>query len=497
MKRKKYAISILAILLLLLVNCKFDSEVLAEFTGGKITRKDLREFYPSFNIPQNENTTAIKYQMSILESIGVESIAGIEAEKQGKTKSEMFKSITELKEKQILVNLYRKTFLEKEMDKIDLDMVSAQMLYIKKDQNNKPSQAKLDSLWNEIQNLKSDKEINALFSKESDELGRKPVAGFVEPQCMNCLKDNILKDIFKEGFEAKETKKFFKSEINNDYFIYRILEIKKIKKSDLLSYMKKKNKEIITLAKEFATKGEEEKKQAEYYLKDEVQVERELEMIVQRYTSELENQVWTNEFKKQIDQSKLQFSKEIQSLFDGLSNELPNFTKEYVLFTKDGKEYKYSDLESEFQKVNIKNITQTKNDSFAFFQSAILPIAIFYDKKESQDLKNSDSYKKEIQSWRNKISWSLLVQDLESKIPVPDDAKLKDIYEVGKNSSYSKPNPSNPNATIPIPFADVKQRIIEEIKSNSLKSEIQKYVETLKSNYQFKVYSDKLKPNAV
>ena len=43
----------------------------------------------------------------------------------------------------------------------------------------------------------SEKEINAYISKETDEDGRKPISGLLEPQCMNCSEENIFRDIFQ------------------------------------------------------------------------------------------------------------------------------------------------------------------------------------------------------------------------------------------------------------------------------------------------------------
>ena len=76
--------------------------------------------------------TAIKYQTSVLETIAVQSIVEIESNKKGYTNSEIYKSILELKEKQLLVNLYRKNFFIKSINLKDMEMAFGQMVYIKK-----------------------------------------------------------------------------------------------------------------------------------------------------------------------------------------------------------------------------------------------------------------------------------------------------------------------------------------------------------------------------
>ncbi len=404
----------------------------------------------------------------------------------------------DLKEKQVLVTLYRKSFLDSATASKDMEVVSSQMLYIMKDKNGNSNTQKADSVWASLQNIKSDSEINAFFTKETDEQGRKPVAGLVEPQCMNCSKENILKDIFSEAHEKNITGQFFKKEINKDIFIYRILEIKKIKKDDFGAYVKKKYKDIISKAKEYATKAtEEEKKLAEYYLRDEVQIGKETDMIVQRNTNDFENNLWLDQFKRIIVESKFEFSKELQDLFDGKLTAIPDFKDTSVLYTDAGKDFMYKDLRAEYNKINLKKKTVTANDIFSFFQTAYLPIALMKDRKEVLALKTSEKFESGITSWKKKICWSLLVEELENGIVLPDEKQLKDIYEAGRQTTYLKQDPTNPNKRDPMSFSEAKPQILEEIRNSKLKSEIQRYAEKLKSEYKLKLFPEKLKPDSL
>ena len=74
---------------------------------------------------------------------------------------------------------------------------------------------------------------------------------------------------------------------------------------------------------------------------------------------------------------------------------------------------------------------------------------------------------------------------------------MKDTYEAGKLYAYSVPSKSNPNKREPIPFEQAKDKIKEELRTAKLKSEMQRQVEKLKSDYHLQIYADKLKAGSV
>ncbi len=493
--RKKISISLITFLSL--TNCNKAGEVLAEFEGTQITRKDLREFYTIINLPQNEQSTSIKYQTSAVESIAVEKMALIEAEKKGKLKTETFKTIYELKEKQVLVGLYRKAILEKNSSNVI--MANGQLVFIKKDQNGKPNQAKFDSIWKSLSEKKTENEIDEIIRSSSDEMGRLPVAGLIEPQCMNCSKDNILVNIFSEAVEQKVTKTFFKKDLEGDLFIYRILEVKEIKKEDMKSYITKSYINFENKAKDFKSTAtnEEHGKLADYYLRDKVQIEREIDMIESKYKNDLDSSIWNDEYKKRLSKSGILFSDLMNRIIEGKEKEFPKFTDNTVLYKKDGVDFTFKNLKSEYDKINLKKRITSDQDIFSFFQSAYLPIYVLSELEEVKSLKSSENFITSMDLWNRKIAWSMIVEDIEKGIVDPDDKQLKDIYEAGKSTTYQKPSPSDPNKMVVMSFEEAKLRILEEIRNTKLKSEIQRLVEKLKSDYKYKLNPDKLKAGSI
>lgn len=478
----------------LISSCRSGEEILAVFDGGVVKRKEFREFYPNHEIPVDQNSTSLKYQTSILETIAVQSIVEMETTKKGYPETAIYKSILELKEKQLLVNLYRKNFIEKTLKSKDLEIVTGQMLYIKKDTNGNPNTVKADRSLSDLQNLKSDKEINSYISKETDEEGRKPIGGFLEPQCMNCSEENILREILVEAYKSNLLNTFTKKEFNGDLFVYRIVEVKKLKVEELESYFSKKFKEFQTLAKEFkATAPDAQKQLADYYLGDEIKLEKEIQMLRDRYKEQIQSKVWNEEYEKISKESGVAFSKEMSTMSE---NELTDSTP---IYNKADKVYTVADLKKDYAKVNMKpnSYTPPIKELLYFFNSAILPITLLGDKDEVKNLKSSEKYESSLALWKKNISWSFFVRDIqETQIQIPDQ-ELKDTYEAGKLYAYSNPSKSDPNKREPIPFAQVKDKIKDELRTAKLKSEMQRQVEKLKSDFHLQIHSDKLKVGSI
>ena len=485
---------ILLSLFTLLSTCRSGEEILAVFDGGSVKRKEFREFYPNHELAIDNNTTSLKYQTSILETMAVQAIIEVEANKKGYQNSEIYKSILELKEKQLLVNLYRKNFMEKALKSKDMEIVFGQMLYIKKDTNGNPNTDKANRALSDLKNLKSEKEINAYISKETDEDGRKPISGLLEPQCMNCSEENILREILIEAYTNNLLETFTQKEFNGDLFVYRILEVKKLKSDDLDSYLSKKFKQFQTLATEFkATASEEQKQLADYFLGDEVKLDKEVQMIGGRYKEQIQNKIWNEEYQNISKESGIQFSTEMTTLSeDKLVDSTP-------IYTKGDKTYTIADLKKDYAKVNMKPNTYIPpiKELLYFFNSAILPIALLAEKQEVKTLSSSEKYESSLAVWKKNISWQFFLKDLqETQIPISEQ-EIKDTYEAGKLYAYSSPSKSDPNKRIPMPFEQVKEKIKEELRTAKLKSEMQRQVEKLKSDYHLQIHSDKLKAGSV
>lgn len=489
---KKIIISL--VLSAVLVTCRSGEEVLAVFDGGTIKRKEFREFYPNHDLAVDNNTTSIKYQSSVLETLAVQSIVEVESEKKGYTKTDLFKSIMDLKEKQILVNLYRKNFIEKELNSNEMEIAYGQMIYIKKDTNGNSNSSKAERALNDLKNLKTEKEIDSYFSKETEEEGRKPISGYLEPQCMNCSEDNILREILIDAFQSKSIKTFNKKDINGDLFVYRITEIKKIKPKELESLLVKRFKEFQTLAKDFKTNAPDELKPlADNYLSEEGRLENEAKMIKDRYVEQMQAKIWNTEYERISKQSGIEFSKEMGTLTE---EQLVDTTP---IYTKAGKTYTLGDLKNEYAKVNMKpqKYEPQPKELLYFFNSAILPVSLLSDNSDVKNLKSSEKFESQLSLWKKNISWSFFVRDIQNIQLEVSEQEIKDTYEAGKLYTYSAPSKADPNKREPIPFAQVKDKIREDIRSSKLKAEMQKQIEKLKTDYHLVLKSDKLKAGSI
>ena len=267
-----------------------------------------------------------------------------------------------------------------------------------------------------------------------------------------------------------------------------------MKATDLESHLSKKFKEFQTLAKDFkATAPDDQKQLADYYLGDEVKLEKEAKMIGDRYKEQLQALIWNEEYEKISKESGIQFSKEMSTLSEG---ELVDTTP---IYTKGDKTYTIADLKSEYAKVNMKpnSYLPPTKELLYFFNSAILPITLLSDNAEVKNLKSSEKFESSLSIWKKNISWSFFVRDLQDLQAPISEQELKDTYEAGKLYAYSSPSKSNPSKRDPMPFDQVKEKIREELRTAKIKGEMQKQVEKLKSDYHLKIHTDKLKAGSV
>lgn len=102
-------------------------------------------------------------------------------------------------EPQVLFNDYRKQFSEKLLSSGMLQFAFGRILFVKAGTD---ATTKANSLLQQIQTIKSDKEIAEFISKNTDEAQRKAIGGKLEPHCINCG-DDPFTAILKEASDKK------------------------------------------------------------------------------------------------------------------------------------------------------------------------------------------------------------------------------------------------------------------------------------------------------
>ncbi|MDX1960588.1 MAG: hypothetical protein SFU98_18600 [Leptospiraceae bacterium] len=508
-------------LLLFMINCNSDEQVLAEFEGGAVKRKDLKNFYQMRDYPINEQTASIANQTKALENLAIQALIQKETENEKFTEKEEYKSIYGYAEKSLVANLTTKNFLEKLKDNESLELATIQFIYLKAIPNalqkepknkenavfdpNNPNAIKAEEVLKEISSKGSEKEINEYISKNTEDESRKSINGYLEPQCINCANQNLVDTVFKEGIEKKD-KKFYKSIDDRNIFIYRVLSIDKVKSSDLEKFLKKKFSAFRDLAIEYTNthQTEQDKSQAAYFLEDEPRLSEKSKMTADHYIKKFEEKAWPKKMEELMAKSEIKLTEELS--LNGqvdpklLSDEI--LKPEKVLISSPKFTYTVQNLEDEFKQFHSSKLVQRKDsynsvDKIRFLQSFILPVKLLADGELGEETRKSSKYLGFLDSMKKELTFSFFLKNLEEKNNTVSEKEISETYEASKMFAYAKADPKDPQKKIPLPFAEVKDRIKQELIKSKTEAEVQKAIQSYKEKYKLKYNTDKLKAGTV
>lgn len=494
---KKFSLTLLLVIHWLSVACSSDGEVLATFTGGKITRKEMKEFYKSKDAPINAKTTSLKNQLAVIENIALQKIAMLENKKNKVLTGKEFTNVLQIAEKQLLANLYRRKIQEDFGKSKKIAMAMVQFLYIRKTKENdvaapmRKHKAALDALT-------EDRAIFSYISENTDEKGRRPIGGLLEPFCTNCG-SHPMYNIFKEGIVSKDKKKFYIStDPAGNGYLYRLRELKQLPLADLNDYIKQKFTKFQSQAAAFEkdAKTKEEKEYAKYYIESGAKLENKARQTADHYKKVFNSQLWTAHRTELLKKQKVEINEQIKNNIASLSTE--QLKPETVLYSKNGQKFTYQQLNQEFDKLRMEGDAEPDSprmirEKLAFLYNIYLPGIIFAELDVGQQIQKSQKYALAKQSLKREISWSFYQRSISFKDIEVSEQEIRDTYEAGKMYSYLDPEKKKQNQNIPLPFARVKERIRQELQQQKTRKAFSDHIANLKKNYQLKILNKKLK----
>ncbi|TGM99207.1 LIC12015 family putative lipoprotein [Leptospira yasudae] len=492
MKQKTLSLTILSLLVLFAIGCSRDSDVLASFKSGTITREELRAYYKLRGVEPDANNASIATQAKIVEELGIQKIAEANNNNTNVVTKDEYARIMAFVEPQVLFNDYRKQFSEKLMNSGMLQFAFGRILFVKATPD---AAAKANGLLQQIQAIKSDKEVAEFISKNTDEAQRKAIGGRLEPHCINCG-DDPFTAILKEAADQKGN--FILKEAQGNYYILRVERIERIYPKKIDKFFQNELDKLKTLAVKFVSKegiSEDEKNAAKFY--SDLVVNERANQTAEHYGNRFLKESW----KKEMDALREKSGLKITDL-------TPEFIKtlkpDTILFEdKTGAKFAFKDLLVEFNKIapilQKRKATpeEEKNDQLSFYTQIYLPIRISAESKEVQSLKDTKEFKKTLPLLGRSVLFMLIRnRSTDGEVNVTEK-EIRDTYEAGKLYAYSKPSASNPNERVPEDFGKVRERIKQELVESRKQSIFQDYLSKLKSENEFKIASESLKAGQI
>jgi hypothetical protein len=159
--------------------CRGDSQVLAEFDGGKVTRGDLRSAFK--NAPQ---IPGIEMQDRVLGELALIRMIALEARNAKLDQTEDFKKRAVFLEKTAFVGALEQILVD-QGKKAKFKMLEVQFAFLRDAGETKKRKQEAEDLLGRL-NKSSDSERDRLVASRTEMDAYKDVAGYADPVCVSC-----------------------------------------------------------------------------------------------------------------------------------------------------------------------------------------------------------------------------------------------------------------------------------------------------------------------
>lgn len=159
--------------------CRGDSQVLAEFDGGKVTRGDLRSAFR--NAPQ---VPGIEMQDRVLGDLALIRMIALEARNAKLDATEDYKKRAEFLEKTAFVGALEQILVD-QGKKAKFKMLEVQFAYLRDPGEVKKRKDEANDLLGRLKKA-SESERDRLISSRTEMDAYKDVAGYADPVCVSC-----------------------------------------------------------------------------------------------------------------------------------------------------------------------------------------------------------------------------------------------------------------------------------------------------------------------
>lgn len=467
---------------LIISDCKRNSEALASFDGGEITRGDLRMIFKLSQGPNAEKAATIKAQDNIIRQLALVSIASKEATKAGFDKDPFYVEANRFLEKRAALETFQ-AYLRLHSDDHEFEMMEVQHLLLRQkppagakggEKTGEPTEdrsAEARALLAQL-NKAGDDEIEKLVREKTDLEMYKPVAGYEIPICVSCSM-NPQREITDKLKLAKKGE-FVHLPGPGGHTLVRQISTKKVAASDLKDFFEKAFKKQARIAIKYmgTIKDEKLRKSIEERIPtNEKQITARAEGRAQFISREIAQLSRTRYFKireekKVMVHPAMQFDAKIE------------YKDDTKLFTIAGKDYSYGDLKKELPG-EMTAEARMKNAGL-WMDTTILADDEMFKKAQKSNL-----YPFLVKTLRS----HLLAQTYFRKTMGEPDVsakKIQDAYTMGQTTRFKGKS-----------LASVRADIAKEIADGEKRAMAKQLQDDLGKKHNLRIFSDKLTANSL
>jgi hypothetical protein len=488
---KSVILSAALLIPLLLTSCG-DSQVLAEFDSGKITRKDMRLFFSV--VQPGQKQFPIELQDRALKNLALLRITAKDSAKLGSEKEAEFKKQTSLLDEWATVASYD-LHLKNSIESRKFKMLEMQVLFLangkgtpeEKDPNALRSEA--ETLVKKLNETGGADEIDTMISQRTDNLRYRPVAGYIDPHCISCGMNplSFMTDPIKEVKEG--TFVMVEDPQGRGFWIARGTAVREVKGKDLQTIFENYHKRASKMAAKYAESlgikiGEAGPESAQESPVQKMTKEyiRSKEQIVELAKNQAEGQLQRESGGLLMSKvEELKQKKSLSLLSAAQPGSRVELKPETVLYTLEGKGFTFGMLKERLKE--FEGITN--DDTLSIMNNLLIPYALLKDEEDVNDVRKDYMYTYLKDLRRDEILAGLYFARETANIKV-DDGEIKQWYDLRKFDQYKNKS-----------YASVKEEIRAALTGQKKQDAFTKLQEKILKDHGLVVHSDLLKADKI
>lgn len=499
MKRKIYLVPLL--LVVFVWNCSKDSQELAKFDGGSVTRFEMLKTLELMQRGRKQNEPiSAEIQAKILENIAIQKMIYESMRQTGRLKETEIATMTDFLSPVLKSNLHFEDYAKNVIKNSPLQFAVLEIMILRKPVVGDLKEIATKHLTT-INSLGSNKAKSEFISENTEETSRKAISGLTEPLCTNCGPSQ-----FQEILDIADSAKggdyvlYLPPGMEEVAYIVRKVDTERVHPDRLGLYFTRIFTKFQTLAKQYLEKkgidlSKPENREIGYYADGDPKEKGEQYggfsfRQFERYAMELE--------KKRIeDEAEISYEQppELGSKDADLTKVFP---PETVLVRFKTKPYTMADLLKLYDSLPPAILPPVTSESgkiqeaLKFFSQTVIQSLIGKNSATIQKVLESKDYRFNLTTNLQALAINLWVKELNKDPIVVSEQQMKDEYEVGKLYAYSAPDLKNPENRNPLPFSAVKDKIKDSLTERAKEGKQREAIEGLKASFHLTIDSSKL-----
>ncbi len=469
-------------LLLLLASgsaCRRDGEVLAEWNGGNMTRREMRLLFQMFQGQDAAGAATVEAQDQTVRTYSLMKIAAEEAVKEGLDKDAAFLERMRLIDEQALLTAFE-NYLRANVSSQKYRMFDLQFLILSSPDPKSLSQRKpeAEDLLNKLNapNL-SDTDIESIIQTKTENMLYRPLAGYLDPHCVSCTPNPL--NYLTDPLDKVPVKKFILVETPTGLWLIRKVKEYEAGQDDLQDIFETFHKTSQRLVRKFMSGPDAAGQNKQFYdrvVKSEQQIE---EYAKEEAKEQIRRQSGTL-FQSRLDSLRQKYKFVLEERGKPVEKlNQADYRDDTVLFTLDGKPYTYKTLREKAPPgAGIDQQIQLLN-------GVLIPFELIKNEEDVVKARESDifSFFKELNRYESLARVYFFKH--QGDVTVPEE-KIRQIYELRKNNEYSGQA-----------YAAVRNGIMEQLRTEELQKRAQDMQSKLMEKYAVQIHRDLLKPGSL